>query len=53
MGFVRKSHLKDTAEILDIIVQDLNNFLGPLVVKMVVNGTPPGRWSGVGGWKKY
>lgn len=48
-GFIRKPHLKDTPEILDIIVQDLNDFLGPLVIAMVGNGTPPGKWSGVGG----
>ena len=52
-GFIRKSHLKDTPDILDIIVQDLNNFLGPLVVTMVANGTSSGKWSAESGWRSY
>lgn len=52
-GFIRKSHLKDTPDILDIIVQDLNNFLGPLVVTMVANGTSSGKWSAENGWRSY
>jgi len=52
-GFIRKSKLKDTPDILDTIVQDLNNFLGPLVFTMVANRTPPGKWSAEGGWKIY
>ena len=50
---IRKSNLKDTPDILDTIVQDLNNFLGPLVVTMAENGAPPGKWSAEGGWKSY
>ena len=52
-GFIRKSHLEETPDMLDIIVQDLNNFLGPLVITMADNGTPPGKWSAEGGWKKH
>lgn len=52
-GFIRKSHLKDTPDILDIIVQDLNNFLGPLVVTMVANETSSGKWSAESGWRSY
>jgi len=48
---IRKPHYKDTLEILDTIVQDLNVFLGPLVATIVVNGAPPGKWSAEGGWK--
>jgi len=51
--YIRKSHLKDTPDILDTIVQDLNNFLRPLVVIMVVNGMPFGKWSAKGGWKSH
>ncbi len=50
-GYIRKSHLKDTPGILDTIVQDLNNFLGPLVVTMADNGMLFGRWAAEGGWK--
>jgi len=48
---IRKPHYKDTLDILETIVQDLNVFLGPLVATIVVNGTPPGKWSAEGGWK--
>ena len=50
---IRKSNLKDTLDILETIVQDLNVFLGPLVATIVVNGTPSGKWSAEGGWKSY
>jgi len=50
---IRKPHYKDTLEILDTIVQDLNVFLGPLVATMAENGAPPGKWSAEGGWKSY
>ena len=40
---IRKSNLKDTPDILDMIVQDLNNFLRPLVVTMAGNGMSPGK----------
>jgi len=52
-GFIRKSNLKDTPDILDTIVQDLNNFLGPLVFTMADNGMPLGKWSAEGGWKSH
>ena len=52
-GFIRKSHLNDAPEILDIIVQDLNNFLGPLVATIAANGKPPGQWLVEGGWRSY
>lgn len=52
-GFIRKPHLKDTPDILDIIVQYINNFLGPLVVAMTDNATPLGRWSAEGGRSSY
>jgi len=48
-GFIRKYHLKGTPDILDTIVQDLNNFLRPLVVTMFGNGLPLGRWAAEGG----
>jgi len=48
-GFIRKSNFKDTPDILDMIVQDLNNFLRPLVVTMFGNGLPLGRWAAEGG----
>jgi hypothetical protein len=50
---IRKTHLTDASEILETIVQDLNNFLGPLVATTAENGTPPGKWSTESGWKSY
>jgi len=50
---IRNPHLKDTLDILDTIVQDLNVFLGPLVATMAENGAPPGKWSAESGWKSY
>jgi hypothetical protein len=48
-GFIRKPHLKDASEILDTIVQDLNNFLKPLLVTMADNGMPLRKWAAEGG----
>jgi hypothetical protein len=50
-GFIRKSHLNGIPDVLATIVQDLNEFLEPLVVNIAGNGVPPGKWSAEGGWK--
>lgn len=51
-GFIRKSHLKNTPDILEIILRDLRAFLGPLIVSRVDNGHDLGKWSSNGGWNK-
>lgn len=52
IGFIRKLHLENTPDLLEVIIRDLNDFLGPLMGALADNGPLPGKWSTDGGWNK-
>lgn len=51
--FIRKPHLNGIPDVLATIVQDLNDFLEPLVINIAGKGAPPGKWSAEVGWISY